>query len=128
MNQNHDRKLKPTNGGSVSHTVGAGIDAAGGAVAGTAIGPRGQVYEPRRLTVPQLRRYIRGGCFCSVCELARAEIRVWELGASEGTEARVEGRASSGGRHRDGVASLAAGLDQAIEHVKEPAGRPRKAV
>lgn len=38
-------------------------------------GPRAQEDEPRRLTVPELARYIRRGCSCSVCEFARAEIR-----------------------------------------------------
>lgn len=33
-----------------------------------------QVYKVRRLTVPELERYIRRGCVCSVCEFALAEI------------------------------------------------------
>lgn len=37
-------------------------------------GAHPQERESRQLTIPELERYIRGGCFCSVCEIARAEI------------------------------------------------------
>lgn len=41
----------------------------------TLTGPHAQVFEPRRLTVEELQRYIRRGCDCCVCTFARSEIR-----------------------------------------------------
>lgn len=92
------------------------------------IQPISRMYEPRRLSIPQLRTYIRGGCFCSVCELARAEIRVLERAASSEPGARPGHDASPDGWHQDFVASLAEDLDLAMEHIRGPAGLSLKTV
>ena len=41
----------------------------------TLTGPHAQMFEPRNLTVGELQRYIRPGCFCVVCSEAHAQIR-----------------------------------------------------
>jgi len=55
-------------------------------------------HESRRLTVPELERYIRLGCSCSVCEYVRAEIRARQMEAPKEKEraARAPGRNTNG--------------------------------
>ena len=38
-------------------------------------------YKARRLTIPELERYIQRQCSCSVCEFARDEILALRMGA-----------------------------------------------
>ena len=66
-------------------------------------GARTKLHENRRLTVPELERYIRRGCDCSVCEFARVEIAVLRQEVSKTAGSQVES---------------AMGLWQAIQRIK----------
>jgi hypothetical protein len=60
---------------------------------------RSPVDRARRLTIPELERYIRRGCVCSVCEFARAEIGVrWEEKSRAATSLVDVSAADSGWR------------------------------
>lgn len=61
-------------------------------------GTHGLVFEPRKLTVKQLQKYIRRGCVCCVCEFARAEIRERQREAIEARQEEPAARAIGEGR------------------------------